>query len=55
MRFLLDGERQIEADSTHDGNVGSGYALEYVAATMSLKGFPDIVNATKVEGRVCND
>lgn len=55
LAFLLDDTMPIELETEHDGDVGSGYVIEYVSSFLSLEEFLQIVNAQKVEGKLCND
>lgn len=54
LSLLLDGKVRMPLDTTHDGDVGRGYVLEFVQSRLPLSQFLQIVNAKQVEGRLCN-
>jgi hypothetical protein len=52
--WLLDGKTILKPDTTHDGSVGSGFVTEQVYTKLTLAEFLQIVNANKVEVKLCN-
>jgi hypothetical protein len=54
LSWLLDGRIHMSPGSGHEGQVGDGYVLELITSKLSVDEFLQIVNAEKVEGKVCN-
>jgi hypothetical protein len=54
LTLLLDDQISMEPKTEHDGSVGNGYVLEFVMSALSVDEFLQIVNAKKVEGKLCN-
>ncbi len=47
--LLLDGQERLNPTTTHDGEVGKGYVLEFVSAVVTTREFLQVANATKVQ------
>lgn len=50
--FLVDGERMSIGTLDHDGSVGEGYVLEFMAAHISVSQFLRLANAKTIEGKL---
>jgi len=53
--ILADGDPVTFHKTKHDGNVGSGYVLEFISLTLKSKEFLKMANSKTLEGRLCRD
>lgn len=54
LSLLLDSLISMHPITKHEGDVGRGYVIEFVNSRFPINEFLQIVNAKKVEGKLCN-
>lgn len=55
INLLIDSTERIAFENEHDGNVLTGFVVEILRGFLTPTQFLRIVNANKVEGKICND